>query len=162
MHSMHYTVKLNKFDDLYNMFIHSEANVFLEMVKTWHLEDTYMNWFTTYFDGRTPTIQQMGYVIIHKWGEFRLHIPYLNLSCFSSILQEMINDMDYLETTHDLHFPMVTKWETLPHEWARFTKEVSDYDLPIQVLGDSKTSKVIVTKDFRGMFIKPSVSSKED
>lgn len=27
MHSMHYTVKLNKFDDLYNLFINSEASV---------------------------------------------------------------------------------------------------------------------------------------
>lgn len=42
MHSMRYTVKLNKFDDLYNLFINSEANGELEMVKVWHLEDAYM------------------------------------------------------------------------------------------------------------------------
>lgn len=156
MHSMHYTVKLNKFDNLYNLFINSEANVELEMVKIWHLEDAYMKWFTDYFDGCTPTIQQMGYVITHKWNDFRLHIPYLPISRFSSLMTELVDDMDYLASTNDLHFPMVIKWENMPSEWARFTKEAFDNDLPIKVFVDSKnkTCKVIVTKDFRGMFEK--------
>ena len=33
MLSMHYTVKLNKFDDLYKLFLNSEAYVNLEAVK---------------------------------------------------------------------------------------------------------------------------------
>lgn len=64
--------------------------------------------------------------------------------------------MDYLASTNDLHFPMVIKWENMPSEWARFTKEIFDNDLPIKVSVDikNKTFKVIVTKDFRGMFLK--------
>ena len=51
---------------------------------------------------------------------------------------------------------LIIKWENMPSEWARFTKEAFDNDLPIKVLVDSKhkTCKVIVTKDFRGMFEK--------
>lgn len=156
MHSMRYTVKLNKFDDLYNLFINSEANVVLEMVKVWHLENVYMKWFTDYFDGCAPTIHHMEYVITHKWNDFRLHIPYLSISRFSSLMTELVDDMNYLASTNDLHFPMVIKWENMPSEWARFTKEAFDNDLPIKVLVDrkSKTCKVIVTKDFRGMFLK--------
>lgn len=150
MHSMHYTVKLNKFEDLYNLFINSEASVNLEAVKQWHLEDLYIEWFTEYFDGRIPTVSQMGYVIAHKWHEFRLHIPFLPLAEFSDTMKELVYDMNYLDATRDLHFPLITKWETLPASWKEFKREVYDYEFPIQVLDN----KIIVTKDFRGMFLK--------
>lgn len=82
--------------------------------------------------------------------------PCLPLTKFSSLMIELVDDMNYLASTNDLHFPMVIKWENMPSEWARFTKEIFDNDLPIKVSVDSKnkTCKVIVTKDFRGMFLK--------
>lgn len=82
--------------------------------------------------------------------------PCLPLTKFSNILQEMVDDMYYLASTNDLHFPMVIKWENMPSEWTRFTKEIFNNELPIKVAVDSKnkTCKVIVTKDFRSMFDK--------
>ena len=86
-----------------------------------------------------------GEKIVHKWKEFRLHIPFLPLAEFSDTMKELVYDMNYLDSTRDLHFPMVTKWETLPASWKEFTREVEDYEFPIQVLGNT----IIVTKDFR-------------
>lgn len=150
---MYYSAKID-FTDLYDMFIASEAGFFLSWVQDWHLEGCYMEWLENYFKGRRPLREQIEYAIIHKWNDFRLHIPYLPISRFSSLLTELVDDMDYLASTNDLHFPMVIKWENMPSEWARFTKEVFDNDFPIKVSVDSKnkTCKVIVTKDFRGMF----------
>lgn len=153
---MYYTAKIETFPDLYDMFIASEAGFNLSIVQDLGLEELYIQWLTEYFEGRLPMREQIEYAIIHKWNDFRLHIPYLSISRFSSLMTELVDDMDYLASTNDLHFPMVIKWENMPSEWARFTKEAFDNDLPIKVLVDSKskTCKVIVTKDFRGMFEK--------
>lgn len=152
---MYYTAKIN-FTDLYDMFIASEAGFNLSIVQDLHLEDLYMDWLEDYFKGRLPLREQIEYAIISKWDDFRLHIPYLPISRFSSLMAELVDYMDYLASTHDLHFPLVTKWENMSSEWARFTKEAFDNALPIKVSVDSKnkTCKVIVMKDFRGMFLK--------
>lgn len=79
---MYYTAKIESFNDLYDMFIADEAGVILAKVQDWHLEDIYMEWLTEYFDGRLPMRQQIAYAIMHKWHEFRLHIPFLPLAEF--------------------------------------------------------------------------------
>lgn len=146
---MHYIAEIG-FTDLYDMFIAEEAGEVLAKVQDWGLEDIYMEWLEDYFDGRIPMRQQIAYAIVHKWKEFRLHIPFLPLAEFSDTMKELVYDMNYLDSTRDLHFPLVTKWETLPASWKEFTKEVDDYEFPIQILDN----KIIVMKDFRGMFLK--------
>ena len=147
---MYYTAKIETFADLYDMFIAEEAGCVLAKVMEWHLEERYMEWLEDYFDGRIPMRQQIAYAIIHKWHDFRFHIPFLPLAEFSDTMKELVYDMNYLDATRDLHFPLVTKWETLPASWKEFKKEVEDYEFPIQILDN----KIIVLKDFRGMFLK--------
>lgn len=52
----------------------------------------------------------------------------------TEIMQELMEEMGYLEKTDALSFPMVEKWKSLPSEWARFTMEVYLYALPIKVV----------------------------
>lgn len=146
---MHYIAEIG-FTDLYDMFIAEAAGEVLAKVMEWHLEERYMEWLENYFDDRIPMRQQIAYAIVHKWKDFRLHIPFLPLAEFSDTMKELVYDMNYLDSTRDLHFPMVTKWETLPASWKEFTTEVDDYEFPIQILDN----KIIVTKDFRDMFLK--------
>lgn len=154
---MQYIKNLKDFNELYSMFIYSEdAHFFLECVKGMHLEDLYMEWFTKYFKGRITSIKHMEYVITHKWDDFRMQIPYLTLSCSSSLMHELLDDMDYLASTNDLVFPMVVTWKERPTEWARFIKEIFDNNLPIKVATNAKgkACKIYVMKDFREMFVK--------
>lgn len=73
----------------------------------------------------------------------------------TEIMQELMEEMDYLEKTNDLTFPLVERWENLPSEWARFTMEVYLYALPIKVVvnGEDEAFKICVLEDFRD-FIK--------
>lgn len=80
--------------------------------------------------------------------------PHMPLSKFSSLMQDLVDDFDYLAETNDLTFPMVVKWEGVPHEWGRFTKEVFDNDLPIKISVNvkEKACMILCLKDFRNVF----------
>lgn len=69
----------------------------------------------------------------------------------TEIMQKLMEEMDYLEKTDDLSFPMVKKWESFPSEWAKFTMEVYLYALPIKVVVNDEDAafKVCVLEDFR-------------
>ena len=69
----------------------------------------------------------------------------------TNIMQELVEDMNYLEKTDDLNFPMVKKWENLPSEWVGFTQDVYAYALPIKVVVNAEDYpfKVYVLEDCR-------------
>lgn len=69
----------------------------------------------------------------------------------TEIMHELVEEMDYLEKTDDLTFPLVEKWENLPSEWAGFTQEVYAYALPIKVVVNAEDYpfKVYVLEDCR-------------
>lgn len=60
--------------------------------------------------------------------------PNMPLSKFSSIMQELVEEMNFLEMHNELDLPLKEHWESLPYEWAKFTKEVYDCALPIKVV----------------------------
>lgn len=69
----------------------------------------------------------------------------------TEIMQELMEEMDYLDKTDDLTFPLVENWENLPSEWVRFTMEVYHYALPIKVVVNDEdyVFKVCVLEDCR-------------
>lgn len=153
---MEYVDTILSFEQLYNMFIYDEqASIFLETVKKLHLEKAYMAWLDEHFKDTVPAKCTIEYAIVHEWDDFRMHIPYLKLENFTPLMHELVEEMDYLEKTDDLTFPLVEKWENLPSGWARFAKEVYDYVLPIKVkinVSDTKAYVITVMKDFREVF----------
>lgn len=152
---MEYVDELKNFEELYNMFIYKKvASVFLDTVKTLHLEDQYMKWLNDHFKDTVPAKSTIEYVITHAWDDFRMHIPYLTLSRFTPLMAKLVASMDDLEKVDELKFPMVFSMTELPSGWARFAKEVYDYALPIKVEVNAEDKAYIITvmKDFREVF----------
>lgn len=50
------------------------------------------------------------------------------------LMQELVNEMNYLEKTDDLTFPLEEKWENLPIGWMGFIQEVYIYAFPIKIV----------------------------
>lgn len=67
------------------------------------------------------------------------------------LMQELVNEMNYLEKTDDLTFPLEEKWENLPTGWMGFIQEVYIYAFPIKIVvnGEDYPFKVCVLEDFR-------------
>ena len=81
--------------------------------------------------------------------------PNMPLSKFSSIMQELVEEMNFLEMHNELDLPLKEHWESLPYEWAKFTKEVYDCALPIKVVVNAEDYpfKIYVLEDFRDVFM---------
>lgn len=67
------------------------------------------------------------------------------------LMQELVNEMNYLDKTNALTFPLVKTWESLPTGWMGFIQEVYIYAFPIKVVVNAEDYpfKVYVLEDFR-------------